>query len=152
MELAAVVVDVKQDLASSWKATRMLEQGMQHHHTASCSVQMTKYNGEKAKTDKESAEVFANHFSKAFNNPDPLPCDASVLPLILTQPQFSELAAPPDLEEVMDAIMRMANGKAPGPSGVTSDAFCAMFWCEPDPQKEGLNKDAEFLCNYVTET
>eukprot|EP00957_Ditylum_brightwellii_P145024 11045157-Ditylum_brightwellii.AAC.1 len=46
----------------------------------------------------------------------------------------------------------MANGKAPGPSGVTSDAFCTIVWCKPDPEKEGLNKDAEFLCDYLTET
>eukprot|EP00957_Ditylum_brightwellii_P207271 15352230-Ditylum_brightwellii.AAC.1 len=113
---------------------------------------MTKHNGKKAKTDKENTEVFANHFAKVFNNPDPLPCGISVLCLVPTRPQFSELATPPDLEDVRAAIMHMANGKAPGPSGVTSDAFHTMVWCEPDPEKEGLNKDAEFLCDYVTET
>eukprot|EP00957_Ditylum_brightwellii_P067275 5105458-Ditylum_brightwellii.AAC.1 len=84
MELAAVVMDVKTDPASSWKAMRTLEQGLQHHHTANCSIQMTKQDSKKAKMDKENAEVFAKHFSKVFNNPDPLPCDASVLPLIPT--------------------------------------------------------------------
>eukprot|EP00957_Ditylum_brightwellii_P019373 1461324-Ditylum_brightwellii.AAC.1 len=73
MELAAVVIDVKQDPASSWKAMRMLEQGLQHHHTANWSVGMTKRNSKKAKTDKENAKVFAKYFSKVFNNPDLLP-------------------------------------------------------------------------------
>eukprot|EP00957_Ditylum_brightwellii_P091985 7003575-Ditylum_brightwellii.AAC.1 len=56
MEFVAVLMDMKQDLASSWKVMRMLEQDLQHHHTANCSVQMTKHYGEKAKTDKENAE------------------------------------------------------------------------------------------------
>eukprot|EP00957_Ditylum_brightwellii_P149496 11384646-Ditylum_brightwellii.AAC.1 len=56
MELAAVVMDVKQDPASSWKAMRTLEQGLQHHHTANRSIRMTKQDGEKAKTDEENAE------------------------------------------------------------------------------------------------
>eukprot|EP00957_Ditylum_brightwellii_P200294 15269208-Ditylum_brightwellii.AAC.1 len=73
MELAAVVMDVKQDPASSWKSMRILEQGLQHHHTANWSIRMTKQEGKKAKTDKENAKVFAKHFSKVFNNPDPLP-------------------------------------------------------------------------------
>eukprot|EP00957_Ditylum_brightwellii_P102880 7840645-Ditylum_brightwellii.AAC.1 len=145
-------MDMKQDMTSSWKAMRMLEEGLQHYHTANCSVRMTKHNGKKSKTDKENAEVFAKHFSKVFNNPDLLPCDASVLPLVPTRLQFSTLAAPPDLKEVRATIKHMANGKAPDPSGVTFDAFHAMIWCKPDPEKEGLNKDTEILCNYVTET
>eukprot|EP00957_Ditylum_brightwellii_P051680 3918637-Ditylum_brightwellii.AAC.1 len=88
---------------------RTLKQGLQHHHTANCSVRMTKQDDNKAKTDKENAEVFAKHFSNVFNNPDPLPCDASVLPLVPTQPQFSKLAAPPDLKEVRAAFKCMAN-------------------------------------------
>eukprot|EP00957_Ditylum_brightwellii_P063265 4801346-Ditylum_brightwellii.AAC.1 len=55
MELAAVVMDVKQDPASSWKAMRTLEQGLQYHHTANWSIQMTKQDSKKAKTDKENA-------------------------------------------------------------------------------------------------
>eukprot|EP00957_Ditylum_brightwellii_P029204 2207498-Ditylum_brightwellii.AAC.1 len=72
---------------------------------------MTKHNGKKEKTDEENAEVFVKHFSKVFNNPVLLPCDASVLPLVPTRHQFSELTAPPDLEEVRAAIKRMAMEK-----------------------------------------
>eukprot|EP00957_Ditylum_brightwellii_P166718 12691248-Ditylum_brightwellii.AAC.1 len=64
MELAVAVMDVKQDPASSWKAMRMLEQGLQHHHTVNRSIQMIKQDSKKAKTDEENAEVFAKHFSK----------------------------------------------------------------------------------------
>jgi hypothetical protein len=52
MDLAAVIMDVKQDPTSSWKAKRVLEQGLQHHHTANRSVCMTKQDGNKAKADK----------------------------------------------------------------------------------------------------
>eukprot|EP00957_Ditylum_brightwellii_P208853 15359240-Ditylum_brightwellii.AAC.1 len=45
----------------------------------------------------------------------------------------------------------MANGKSPGPMGVTSDVFCAMVWCEADPAQEGLNADAKYLCQYITD-
>eukprot|EP00957_Ditylum_brightwellii_P126823 9667405-Ditylum_brightwellii.AAC.1 len=45
----------------------------------------------------------------------------------------------------------MANGKSPSPTGVTSDAFCAMVWCEADPAQAGLNADADYLCQYITD-
>eukprot|EP00957_Ditylum_brightwellii_P193442 14729856-Ditylum_brightwellii.AAC.1 len=43
---------------------------------------MRKANGDHAKTDEENAEVFAKHFRKVFNNPDPPPCDNTVLPSV----------------------------------------------------------------------
>eukprot|EP00957_Ditylum_brightwellii_P048306 3666194-Ditylum_brightwellii.AAC.1 len=45
----------------------------------------------------------------------------------------------------------MANGKSPSLTGVTSDAFCAMVWCEADPAQERLNADTEYLCQYITD-
>eukprot|EP00957_Ditylum_brightwellii_P137549 10486095-Ditylum_brightwellii.AAC.1 len=52
---------------------RMLEKGPQNHHVAKRSIQMTKQDGVKAKIDEESADVFGQHFPKAFNNHNPLP-------------------------------------------------------------------------------
>eukprot|EP00957_Ditylum_brightwellii_P068227 5179380-Ditylum_brightwellii.AAC.1 len=106
---------------------------------------MQKETGEKATADEKNAEVFANHFSKVFNDPDPVPCDNSALPLVLQRDEFTFLGTPPVYEEVCVAIMRMANGKSPGPTGVTLDAFCAMVWCEADLAQERLNDDAEYL-------
>eukprot|EP00957_Ditylum_brightwellii_P032460 2459860-Ditylum_brightwellii.AAC.1 len=57
----------------------------------------------------------------------------------------------PVYEEVRAAIMRMANSKSPGPTGVTLDAFCAMVWCKADPSQEGLDADAKYLCQYITD-
>eukprot|EP00957_Ditylum_brightwellii_P136526 10411612-Ditylum_brightwellii.AAC.1 len=79
---------------------------------------MQKITGEKETTDEENAEVFAEHFCKVFNNPDPLPCNETALPFI---PTCLEL---------------------PGPSGITSDAFCALVFCRPDPDKTGIYANA----------
>eukprot|EP00957_Ditylum_brightwellii_P007606 575703-Ditylum_brightwellii.AAC.1 len=43
----------------------------------------------------------------------------------------------------------MANKKAPGPSGVTSDALKSMTWTEQDPKEEGVDDDANFLGSTV---
>eukprot|EP00957_Ditylum_brightwellii_P068181 5175563-Ditylum_brightwellii.AAC.1 len=44
----------------------------------------------------------------------------------------------------------MANGKAPGPSGITSDALKAMVWRDTS-LKEGnpANADADFLASVI---
>eukprot|EP00957_Ditylum_brightwellii_P041913 3174639-Ditylum_brightwellii.AAC.1 len=81
-----------------------------------------------------NAEVFAKHFSKVFNNLDPVPCNDSALPLVLQCEEFAFLGTQPVYEEVRTAIMRMAN-----------------VWCEADPTQAGLNADAEYLCQYITD-
>eukprot|EP00957_Ditylum_brightwellii_P180197 13726196-Ditylum_brightwellii.AAC.1 len=43
----------------------------------------------------------------------------------------------------------MANGKAPGLSGITSDALKAMVWKEHQPEDEYVNDDAEYLASAV---
>eukprot|EP00957_Ditylum_brightwellii_P164357 12512445-Ditylum_brightwellii.AAC.1 len=85
-------------------------------------------DGRKAKTDKENAKVFAQHFNKLFNNQSPLPCDPTTLDLINQLPESVHLAAPISLPEVRAALQWVANGKAPGPSGITSDALKSMVW------------------------
>eukprot|EP00957_Ditylum_brightwellii_P143176 10909108-Ditylum_brightwellii.AAC.1 len=80
-------------------------------------------DGEKATTDKENAQVFAEHFNKLFNNQLPLPCDPTVLDLIDQLPDYLHLATPITLPEVRAALQQMANGKALGLSGITSDAL-----------------------------
>ena len=77
---------------------RTLEKGLAHHHTECRTVPMRKANGEKAKTDRENAKVFADHFSKVFNNQNPLTCDPSVLDLIPQSPDFPLLATPLTLD------------------------------------------------------
>eukprot|EP00957_Ditylum_brightwellii_P171330 13042569-Ditylum_brightwellii.AAC.1 len=100
---------------------------------------MTIEDGRKAKTDEENAQAFAKHFNKLFNNQLPLPCDPTTLDLIDQLPDFTRLAAPISLQEVCAALQRMANGKAAGPSGITSDAL----------NGSPANADANFLASVI---
>eukprot|EP00957_Ditylum_brightwellii_P023240 1754044-Ditylum_brightwellii.AAC.1 len=43
----------------------------------------------------------------------------------------------------------MANGKAPGPSGITSDALKSMVWTEVTPEDEGANDNADYLASVI---
>eukprot|EP00957_Ditylum_brightwellii_P116928 8919716-Ditylum_brightwellii.AAC.1 len=45
----------------------------------------------------------------------------------------------------------MKNGKAPGPTGISADAFHAMIWRNHDSDDKTANDDANFLIDYVTE-
>eukprot|EP00957_Ditylum_brightwellii_P029086 2197770-Ditylum_brightwellii.AAC.1 len=151
MELTGVVMSLKDNPADSWKAMRILEKGSSHHHTQCRMITTWKDTGEKATADEENAEFFVKNFSKVFNNPDHVPCNDTSLPLVLQHEEFTFLGNPLVYEEVHTAIMQMVNGKSPGPSGVTSDAFYVMVWCEADPEQTGLNIDAEHLCQYTTD-
>eukprot|EP00957_Ditylum_brightwellii_P150829 11484681-Ditylum_brightwellii.AAC.1 len=116
------------DPIKSWKAMRTLEKGLTHHHTQCQTIRMKMGDGRKAKTDEENVQVFAKHFNKLFNNQSPLPCDPTTLDLIDQLPDFLHLANPISLHEVCVVLQRMANGKAAGPSGITSDALKSLVW------------------------
>eukprot|EP00957_Ditylum_brightwellii_P164701 12540171-Ditylum_brightwellii.AAC.1 len=124
--LALDCMAYRTDPVKAWKAMRTLEKGLLHHHSTCRTVCMQKPDGNKAVTDKENAEVFCEHFSHIFNNQNPLPCDLTALDLIRPCTDFTHLAAAPTLSEVTAAIHHMANGKAPGLTGITSDALKAM--------------------------
>eukprot|EP00957_Ditylum_brightwellii_P061241 4647606-Ditylum_brightwellii.AAC.1 len=121
---------------------RTLEKGLLHHHSTCRMVRMCKPDGNKAVTDKENAEVFYEHFSHIFNNKNLLPCNLTALDLMRPCNDFTHLATAPSLLEVSAAIHCMANGKAPGPSGITSGALKAMVWKEHQPEDEAANDDA----------
>eukprot|EP00957_Ditylum_brightwellii_P020858 1573277-Ditylum_brightwellii.AAC.1 len=129
----------KSDPAGIWKAVRTLEKGFKHYHVQNRTVQVRKANGKRTKTNEENAEVFAEHFRKVFSNPDLPLCNDTVLPIVPTWPEVSHLGDPPLPVKVRSAIMRMCNSKAPGPSGITSDAFCAMVFQRLDLVKTGIN-------------
>eukprot|EP00957_Ditylum_brightwellii_P165285 12584418-Ditylum_brightwellii.AAC.1 len=103
----------------------------------------------KVVTDEENAQVFCEHFGKIFNNQNPLPCDHSALNLICQHPDFTHLADLPTVSEVRSALRLMANGKAPGPSGITSDALKSMVWTETNPNDEHENDDADYLATVI---
>ena len=135
------------DPVNSWKAVKLLNQGLSNHHTINWKIRMYKEDGNKATSDEENAKIFATHFAKIFNNPSPLPCDLSILDEIENSPELSHLAEEPLLEEVKAAIKHMANRKATVPSGLLQDALKAMIFVDG----ESDSQDSEFISNYVHE-
>eukprot|EP00957_Ditylum_brightwellii_P132340 10091693-Ditylum_brightwellii.AAC.1 len=51
--------------------------------------------------------------------------------------------------EVTATLCYMANGKAPGPSGITSDALKAMVWTEHQLENESNNDNAKYLASAI---
>eukprot|EP00957_Ditylum_brightwellii_P198035 15087766-Ditylum_brightwellii.AAC.1 len=115
-----------------------LKKGLHHHHSPCRTIQMQKADDTRAITDDENAQVFCEHFSKFFNNQNPLPCDHSALELIPPHDDFTHLAELPSLTEVRAALCRMVNGKAPRPSGITSNALKSMVGRRPHWMMKGL--------------
>eukprot|EP00957_Ditylum_brightwellii_P184105 14023440-Ditylum_brightwellii.AAC.2 len=114
------------DPIKAWKAMLAIEKELQHHHSPCRTIRMRKLDGSKVLTDEENAEVFCAHFDKNFNNQHPLPCDITALDLITPHPTYSHLTIPPMVDEVQAALRRMANRKALGTSGATSNALKSM--------------------------
>eukprot|EP00957_Ditylum_brightwellii_P171286 13038909-Ditylum_brightwellii.AAC.1 len=84
----------------------------------------------KATTDEENTEVFSEHFCCIFKNQNQLPCNITTLDMIHPCHDFTHLAHKPSLMEVTATLCHMANIKAPGPSGITSNALKTMVWKE----------------------
>eukprot|EP00957_Ditylum_brightwellii_P123634 9425672-Ditylum_brightwellii.AAC.1 len=95
---------------------------------------MRKTDGSKATSDEENAEVFCENFSCILNNQNLLPCDITAFDVIRPCHEFTHLVHELSLVEVTATLYRMANVKAPGPSGITSDALKAMVWKEHLPE------------------
>eukprot|EP00957_Ditylum_brightwellii_P081454 6196193-Ditylum_brightwellii.AAC.1 len=135
-------MEYRTDPIKAWKVMRTLEKGLLHHHSSCRTICMCKPDGMKAVTNEENAEVFCECFSCIFNNQTPLPCNLTALDLICPCNDFTHLAAAPSLLEVIAVISRMTNSKAPGLSGITSDALKAMVWKEHQSEDESDNDDA----------
>eukprot|EP00957_Ditylum_brightwellii_P131879 10057117-Ditylum_brightwellii.AAC.1 len=110
---------------------RTLEAGLSHHHSKCCTVRMRKANG------------------CIFNNQNWLPCNITTLDLICPCHDFTHLAHEPSLAKVTAALCQMANGKAPGLSGITSNALIAMVWMEHLPENDTDNDDVEYLVSVI---
>eukprot|EP00957_Ditylum_brightwellii_P192426 14649817-Ditylum_brightwellii.AAC.1 len=66
--------------------------------------------------------------------------------LIDQLPNFLHITDLISLNEVRAALWRMANGKAAGPSGITSDALKLMVWQDNSlDANDSANNDADFL-------
>ena len=52
----------------AWANTRLLSAGEKSHHYSPQSIHMRLPSGDLAENDEENVRVFAEHFSKVFNN------------------------------------------------------------------------------------
>jgi hypothetical protein len=79
-------------------------------------------SGKLAENDRENMEAFAPHFERIFNGQSPDVDMQSTLDDIDQRSIFHEIGLPPTLEEIETSVADMANDKAPGASGVNSNA------------------------------
>jgi hypothetical protein len=78
----------------------------------------------------------AQPYCQKFYNRDDVPVDWTVLEDIAQRPVISRLADPPTYDELEKAVSKLADGKAPGESGVTAEAIEAL----PRTALDGLHE------------
>eukprot|EP00978_Attheya_sp_CCMP212_P004194 scaffold9100_cov64-Attheya_sp.AAC.4 len=86
---------------------------------------MRKSNGDLASSDTETADVMGEHFTKVFNNYREIDLSA-VLKELDQRTTDDELGKTPTSGEIALALRKAANGKAPGESGITTEALKAL--------------------------
>eukprot|EP00957_Ditylum_brightwellii_P022867 1725962-Ditylum_brightwellii.AAC.1 len=96
--------------------------------------------------DKEYEQGVTKQFGKVFNKQLPLLCNPTMLDLIAQVDNFPYLASPLVVGKVHVALCCMANGKAPGPSDISSGALKSMVWWEEEPNN---NKDNDNDVNHL---
>ena len=82
-----------------------------------------KADGEIATNDKENGQVFAEHFTKVLNLVEDSNFEPSMIDKVTKIDTVDHLASPPNCEEIKAAILRLKYEKAPGPSGIPTEAF-----------------------------
>ena len=127
MELESMNVTPK----DAWKACYELKGGLMGHHKAATIMKMKKPDGSLARNDKENAKVFQKHLTKVLNKVDEY--DPTILEEIDTIEEDPSLGLVPSTDEIKRALVKMKLDKAPGPSGITTNAFKSLG-------PEGLNK------------
>eukprot|EP00978_Attheya_sp_CCMP212_P018863 scaffold52116_cov40-Attheya_sp.AAC.1 len=133
---------MKHDPKQAWKSIRLIQKGISSHHEEPRIMKMKMPNGETATNDKENADVFEPHFEKVFNNVQPT--DETVLEEIEQRTVDETLDFPPTRGEVVRALKKMQNGKAPGENGNPPDAYKAL-------QGEALDTLITFLTKHWVE-
>lgn len=109
----------------TWAAIKTLQKGPNAHHRPPDRPRMKLPNGSLAANDEEDADVLAPHFHRVYNRTD-APVDFTVLDEVEQRPTVGNIDHEPTFEELKDAIKKMRHDKAPGPSGVTSEALKAL--------------------------
>jgi hypothetical protein len=80
---------------------------------------------ETAVTKEDNLKVFGKFYNNLFNRDD-VNTDFSVLKDIRQRPTEMELGHTPTKDEILQALQKMKNNKAPGESGVSAEALEAL--------------------------
>jgi hypothetical protein len=96
-----------------------LMEGFQTHHRRTKEKNFKFEDGRIAKNNDENAKILKGRFSKLFNSQ--VGIDMAVLEDIPKHEVQHKLGDVPTKTEIKKAISKMANNKAPGKSGLTTD-------------------------------
>jgi hypothetical protein len=79
-----------------------------------------------ATTDDENLKVIQKYCDNLYNHQNQIAVDNKILEAIRQRPEETELGLTPTSEEVLQALQKMKNNKAPGESDVTTEALKAL--------------------------
>jgi hypothetical protein len=103
----------------AWSMIFKLMEGFQGNHKTHMPRNSKTKTGKEAKGDKENAQILNEHFHSLFNSEPEV--NTTVLDRLPQYEIAHELDGTPTRSEVLNAIKKMANYKAPGQSKLTTD-------------------------------
>jgi hypothetical protein len=110
-----------------WETLQIIEKGSRAHHRETRSMTLLDPDTEKvATTDDENLKVIQKYCNNLYNRQNQATIDFTALQDIRQRPEETEMGLTPTEEEVFQALQKMKNNKAPGESGVTTEALKAM--------------------------
>ena len=117
------MTEINTNPKDAWKATYEIANGMYGHHKKATTMKMKKADGTMAKNNMENAKVFEDHFKKLFNNTTGTNYDPEILAELTGIETDPTLDKTPTRAEIKKAIAKIANEKAPGPNGITTEVY-----------------------------
>jgi hypothetical protein len=110
-----------------WKTLQIIEKGTRAHHHETRSMTFHDPDTQKvAITDDENLKIIQKYCDNLYNHQNQVAVDSTILEDIRQRPEETELGLTPTSEEVLQALQKMKNNKAPGESGVTTEALKAL--------------------------
>jgi len=108
----------------AWGAVKDLKAGITGHHSTPDVMRFRLPNGEFSKTSQKHASVLQPHFSAVFNNQKEV--DPTALNEVAQRPVSHDIGGPLTYDEFSIALRSLANHKAPGLNGITSEVLKAL--------------------------
>jgi hypothetical protein len=110
-----------------WKSLQIIEKGTRAHHRETRSMTLEDPDTQiVATTDDENLKVIQKYCDNLYNRQNKIAVDNKILEDIRQRPKETELGLTPTSKEVLQALQKMKNNKAPGESGVTTEALKAL--------------------------